>query len=393
MLQAKYEQVMGKKTLTPQPSRKTKLMFFVTEDWYFVSHRLALAKAAIAAGFDVALITRTGSHEKEIRDAGIRLYPFEIDRSGLNPLREITTLHKLYRIYKIEKPDIVHHVALKPVIYGSLIAKLVQTKGVVNALTGLGSVFSSNAPLSRLLRPLVLGMFKVALSGKNQRLILQNHDDADLFAKKKIVEPGLIRLIRGSGVNTGAFCAIDEPPSLPPLVVLPARMLRDKGICEFVEAARMLHKKNVKARFVLVGKPDKQNPSSISPEQLAKWHEEKVVEYWGWHADMAAIFQDAHIACLPSYREGLPKSLLEAAACERPIVATDVPGCREIVIDGKNGWLVPKGDAAALAAALEDAITNPDKRKAYGKAGRELVLSSMSEEKVISETLSVYREL
>ncbi len=373
--------------------RKPKLMFFVTEDWYFVSHRLPLAQTALAAGYDVSLVTRVGDDADTIRDSGIRLYPLDIHRSGGNPFRETRTFLELKRIYAHEKPDIVHHVAMKPVVYGSLAARMVGVKGVVNALAGMGFVFSSSSRKARWLKPLVRRVLKYAVSPYNARLILQNTDDVRMFGEEGLIDPALIRLIRGSGVDPSSYPAVPENNAGLPLVVLPARLLRDKGVLEFVDAARILRQRGVAARFALVGEPDPLNPASFNEEDILSWQEEGLVECWGWRDDVAAVFAQANIVCLPSYREGLPKALLEAAASGRAIVATDVPGCREIVRDGVNGWLVPPRDPAALAAALHEAIRRPDLRSLYGRKARAVVEREFSLELVGAETLGIYAEL
>ena len=363
-----------------------KLLFFVTEDWYFCSHRLALAVAAREAGFGVVVVTRVREHGEVIRRAGLDLIPFEISRRGLNPFRELGALTRLTDLYRREKPDLVHHVAMKPVLYGTLAARLAGVPHIVNALAGMGWLFTSASLMARFIKPLVALTFRFLL--RQTSVIVQNPDDAALMAG---IGLGRTRLIRGSGVDAKAFRPGIEPNGTP-LVVLPARMLWDKGVGEFVEAARQLKARGVVACFALVGEPDPENPASVSKAQLAAWHAETVVEWWGQRANMPQILAQAHVVCLPSYREGLPKALLEAAACGRPIVTTNVPGCREIVRDGDNGLLVPVCDAPALAEALARLIADPDMRRRMGERGRALVVGEFSQERVIAETLAVYRE-
>ncbi len=266
----------------------------------------------------------------------------------------------------------MHHVALKPVIYGSIAARQTHVKGTVNALMGLGWIFSSDSRKARALRPLVRTALRYALTGQGKRVIVQNKDDAELLVTQGLAPADAIRLIRGSGVDPAKYPAADPPPGVP-LVVLPARMLADKGVVEFMQAAAMLKSERVVARFALVGQPDPVNPAAIAPELIERFVREGHVEHWGWREDMTRVFFESSLVCLPSYREGLPKALLEAAASARAIVATDVPGCREIVRPGENGWLVPPRNAAALAAALKEAIARPDLRARYGAAGRRLV--------------------
>lgn len=369
-----------------------KLLYLVTEDWYFVSHRLALAKAAREAGYDVCVATRVTRHGDVILQAGLRLLPVDFSRSGLHPLRELGLIKALVDLYRREQPDLVHHVAMKPVIYGSLAARLAGVRSVVNALTGLGYVFTSDERKARMMRPAVQRALKSALSGNKSRIILQNQDDASLLASAHLARAAYIRLIRGSGVDPAEFATV-LPPDDPPLVLLPARLLRDKGVGEFVAAARMLKAKGIKARFVIAGEPDPLNPASFTAADVARWSADAVVECWGWREDIAAVLAHSSLVCLPSYREGLPKALLEAAAASRAIVATDVPGCREIVIPGRNGWLVPARDAPALAIALEEAIADPSRCARYGAVGRQMVEQLFSSRIIIRQTLDVYNEL
>ena len=366
-----------------------KVLFVVTEDWYFVSHRLALAVAAQDAGFEVVVATRVGRHGEAIRAAGIRLVPFGLARSYGNPVREILALVRLYRR---ERPDIVHHVALKPIMYGALAARLARVPAQVNAVVGLGWLFTSAKGVMRLIRPAARWTLASLLRTRASLTIVQNPDDRALLIRSHLPE-SRIRLIRGAGVDTTVFAPAPEPAG-PVCIVLAARMLWDKGVGEFVEAARLIRQAGVQARFVLVGDPDPDNPASVPEATLRGWHGQDGVEWWGRRDDMPSVYQAAHIACLPSYyREGLPKVLLEAAACGRPLVTTDAPGCREVVQDGDNGILVTPRDAQSLARAMRKLIEDEKLRHAMGKRGREIMLKDFSSEQVVRETLAIYREL
>jgi glycosyltransferase involved in cell wall biosynthesis len=367
---------------------RQKLLFVVTEDWYFVSHRLPLAVAAREAGYDVAVATRAREHVEMIQKAGIRVISFELSRRVGNPLLELMGLFFLYRR---ERPDIVHHVALKPVFLGALAGRLAGFPAQVNAVAGLGWLFISRSRTARYMSPLIRWVLVHLLKDPRSRVIVQNPDDAELLKKAGVSETNL-RMIRGAGVDSSAFSPSPDPQE-PICVVLAARILWDKGVGEFVEAARQLKRDGVTARFILVGDPDPDNPAAVPEATLFAWQNEKVVECWGHRDDMAAVFHAAHVVCLPSYREGLPKVLLEAAACARPIVTTDVPGCREVVRKGENGLLVPARDAQALSDALLCLIKNPELRFQMGQRGREIVLKEFSSEKVIAQTLDLYKEL
>jgi len=371
---------------------RPKLLYFITEDWYFCSHRLPLALAAQGAGYDVAVVTNVNEHGEAIRQAGIRLIPLNLSRRGMNPLSELAMLVRLIVLYRKEEPDLVHHVAMKPVIYGSLAARLSGVPRVVNALAGLGYVFTSDQLTASLLRPVIGSAFKRLLNSRSTCLILQNNDDRAMFIRRRFINDARIRLIRGSGVDTAVFSPTPEPPGIP-VVMLSSRMLWDKGIKEFVEAARQLKARGAEARFVLVGDTDTHNPTAISNEQLIAWHTEGVIEWWGLRDDMPAVLAQANIVCLPSYREGLPKVLLEAASCGRPIVTTDTPGCREVVRNGENGLLIPVRSTLELADAIQNLIANPELRQKMGLRGREIVMSEFAVEKVVSETMAVYEEL
>jgi glycosyltransferase involved in cell wall biosynthesis len=372
--------------------RKPKLLFVVTEDWYFCSHRLPLAIGSIKAGFDVAIATRIAHHRDVIQQAGVEIYPWNVSRGSTNVFTELKALFRLLKIYREVRPDLVHQVALKPVLYGSFIAKLIGPKKVINALGGMGFVFNDGRQNTRRLRSVILTGLKWLLSGKDRVLILQNPEDCALMVKEAGIDAESIRLIRGAGVNTRQFNVSPEPDGTP-IIILPARMLWDKGIGEYVEAAKILKAEGVAARFILVGGIDECNPAAISPDQLHAWTDTGYVEWFGQRDDMPEVFRQANVVCLPSYREGLPKALLEAAACGRAIVASDVPGCREIVKNGENGILVPARDPLTLATALKKLISSPDLRRQMGLNGREMVVEAFSEEAVVNGTLDIYKEL
>jgi glycosyltransferase involved in cell wall biosynthesis len=368
------------------------LLFLITEDWFFCSHFLDRAIAARAAGFEVIVVAREREQGGRIREHGLKLIPLEWARAGMNPWQELRTLAALLRIYRRERPDIIHHIAVKPILYGSLAAKLAGIPAIVNAPVGMGYVFSSTQWRARLLRPLMLAAYRLLMGPRNSLAIFENPDDRQYFVSQGLAAWRQTRLIRGAGVDMQLFAPTAEAAG-PPLVLLAARLLWDKGAGEFVEAARLLRADGVKARFALAGAPDTMNPAAVSQEQVELWREEGIVECWGHRQDMPEVWSQAHIACLPSYREGLPKALIEAAAAGKPIVASDVPGCREIVRDGENGLLVPAKSATALAEALRKLLDDPPLRRRMGQCGRALAVAEFSKEKVNAETLAVYREL
>lgn len=364
-----------------------KLLFVVTEDWYFVSHRLALAVEARRAGFDVAVATRFGNHRRVVEDAGLRAIPFQMNRRGLNPVALMREAFVLAEIYRTERPDVVHHVALRPVVVGGLAARMVGISRVVSAVTGMGFLFTDGGGRLPWIRKTVQRVLPWLLS--RGLTIVQNNDDARQLAGFGLPS-GHLRLIPGAGVDTGRF-APGATMGPVPVVMMASRLLWDKGVGEFVDAARLLRGRV--ARFVLVGAIDADNPASISDTDLKKWVAEGVVEWWGHCEDMAVTLTQADMVCLPSYREGLPKSLLEAMACGKSCIATDVPGCRDAVRHEDNGLLVPIKDAAALAEVISRLLDHPEERQKMGVRGRERVIREFSQEHVIEATLAVYREV
>lgn len=374
-------------------THKQKLLYVVNEVDFFLSHRLPVARAAEKAGYEVHVAAPEKSDAKQrIGQLGFSFHPVSLTRKGIHPLQELNGFLKLLGLYKRLRPDMVHHVTIKPVLYGGIAARMARIPAMVSAIPGLGYVFNAQGLKASFLRGAVKLLYRLAVGHPNSRVIFQNPDDANKFLEEGIVNPGQVILIRGSGVDTDEFAPTPEPQGIP-VVLLASRMLWDKGVGEFVAAARLLKGEGVEARFVLVGDADEGNPTAIAPATLRDWHGEGCIEWWGHKNHMAHVHAASNIACLPSYSEGVPKVLIEAASCGRAIVTTDVPGCREIVHDGENGLLVPPMNVAALAGALRKLIENPSLRRQMGVRGRELVVAGFSVGKVVAETLEVYEEL
>ena len=372
---------------------RPKILFVVAEDWYFWSHRRPIAAAALQNGYDVFVATRVGDCGEKIVEAGFRLIPLRLDRSSYSLFHELGTISELRRIYRQEKPDIIHHIALKPILYGSMAALGSERAHVINAFAGLGYLVSSPSFKARALKQVLWKMFRFLLNRPNSYLLLQNREDRDLLVAEVGVRPEKTAIIRGSGVGVNEFQATAETPGVP-LVLLSSRMLWIKGISDFVEAAKLLRARGVPARFVLAGDTDPGSPGAIPREKLQEWQESGPVEWWGHQHSMSRMLQQAAIVCLPSHGgEGVPKALIEAAASERAIVATDVPGCRDIVRHGTNGLLVPPRDPAALADAILRLLNDAALRAEMGRRGREIVVNEFSEEKVVQQTLALYRQL
>ncbi len=366
------------------------LLFVVTEDWYFCSHRLALARAARAAGWRVVVATRVNRHADDILDAGLELRPLSMRRRGMSPTGELRTLLELAALYRRERPTVVHHVALKPVLYGSLAAFVAGVPAVVNAIAGLGFVFASRSFKARALRPLVRAGYRLAFAGRGTRVVVQNEED-EATVRKLGVNSERIALIRGSGVDLDRFAPGPEPDG-PVVVTMVSRMLRDKGVFELVEAARRLSRSHPSLRVQLVGPPDPENPASIDTETLEALSREGIIEWCPGTNDVPRVWAHSHVAVLPSYREGLPKALLEAAACGRPMVSTDVPGCRDVVRHERTGLLVPPRDAPALACAIARLADDPDLRARLGRGAREHV-RDFAEALIVGQTLELYSQL
>lgn len=367
------------------------ILFLVTEDWYFCSHRLPIARAARDMGAKVVVATRVNKHGDIITKEGFDLYPINFDRSGLNPVKDFKTLRQIIKCYRKIKPDLVHHVAMKPTLYGSMAAIWAKVPATVNAMAGLGFMFISNSAAAKILRPLIKLAFRLLNNRKSSCIILQNRDDGDVFINDIGVRAHHVKIIRGSGIDINAYGVTPEPKG-PIIATCVSRMLWDKGIGELVEAAKILKARNIDLKVRLVG-PTDDNPASIPQSTLDAWRAEGVVEIVGPTSDIAKIYTDCHMAVLPSYREGLPKSLLEAAACGRAIVATNVEGCREICRDGHTGILVPSKSIVPLADALQKLAENKTLRNQMAANARQAAENDFAEGIIAKQTTGLYLEM
>ncbi len=364
--------------------------FLITESSYFLSHRRPLADACVGAGWRTTLVTNLAERDRA-RLADLRVIPFDMQRASHHPLREMRTLLRLVSLLRRERPRLLHAVGLKPVLYGSFAARVLGLDAVCT-LAGLGYLFTSGSLRVRLLRRAVVLWLRLMFRCRRTRVILQNDDDSEKLVAHGIVRPGQVTMVRGSGVDLVRFQPSPEPDGIPVFAVV-ARMLADKGIREVVLAARLLRWRGIACRVRLIGDPDEHNPSSLSRRQLAAWAEEGVVEWPGYQADIAEVWRQAHVCVLPSYREGLPKTLLEAGACGRPIITTDVPGCRSVVTDGAEGLLVPARDWRPLAEAMERLALAPDLRARMGRAARSRVEAEFGQDAIVGRTMDLFREI
>ena len=377
-----------------------RLLFVVNEAYFFVSHRLPIARAAREAGFEVHLATPTDNvwapadYDSQLLSAeGIVFHPIPLERRGRNPWADLRTFLAIWRLFRRLRPDVVHLVTIKPVLYGGIAARLAGVRAMVSAVSGLGQVFTAQGARAGFLCWLICRLYAVATASPNGRVIVQNSEDADRLKSLGAVAPDRLALVRGSGADLDAFSPCPEADG-PPVVLFASRFLWEKGVGEFVEAARRLKQQGVSARFVIVGNTTTVIASAVPEAQLRAWVEEGSVEWWGRRTDMPVVLAASHIVCLPSrYGEGVPKILIEAAAAGRPIVTTDIAGCREIVHDGENGILVPPDDDAALSDALARLLTDSALRHAMGRRGREIACDGFGEATVVERTLSLYDQL
>lgn len=373
-----------------------KLVLFANTDWYLWNFRRSLALALRDAEHDVLLLSPDGPYGEKLRGLGLRWQALPMDRRSLDPLREARLLLHLVRLLRRERPDLVHGFTIKPAVYGSMAARLAGVPARVNAVAGMGYVFTSDALMARLLRPVVRALLRLSLGGHGARLVLQNPDDVAWFTRAGLVEPRSIRLIPGSGVDCQRFArepGADGGQGRPVRVLLPARLLWDKGLAEYAQAARLLRGCGAPVELLLAGDPDPGNPAAVPEATVRGWAEEGILQWLGHVDDMPALFRGVDIVALPSYREGLPKGLIEAAASGCALVATDVPGCREVVTDGVDGLLVPARNAAELADAIARLAGDPVLRARLGGAARGKALERFDERIIVRSTLDVYREL
>lgn len=374
----------------PAGAAAPRALFVYNDLPFFLSYRVAVARALQARGYDIRVATPPGDGAERLTALGFAHHPFPLSRRGARPRRELASVLALRRLYGEVRPALIEQATIKPVIYGSLALRTLGGPPVVNYMTGLGYVFVATGAKGRAARRAVTAAYRVALRLPRMRVIFENPDNRDAFVGGGLVDAGDAVCIRGGGVDMTRFVVAPEPPGAP-VVTLPTRMLWHKGVGDFVQAARELRAGGVRARFVLAGDTDAGNPSAVPRAQLEAWHAEGAVEWWGHRADMPAVYAQSSVICLPSaYGEGVPRVLIEGAASGRALVATDTPGCREIVRDGTNGLLVAPRSSASLSAALAALVSDAGRRRAMGAAGRQIAVDEFSIERVIAETLRVY---
>lgn len=381
-----------------------KILFVVNDDWFFLSHRLPIALKAQKEGYEVHVATGPYVGESKLTSLGFKHHVYSIARAKINPLQDLMTICSLSKLYKNITPDIIHHITIKPVIFGCIAARLANAKSVVNAISGLGVIFIAQGLKAKIKRFLVAKLYRFALGHKNSITIVQNKDDkATIQTLAKLSDDQMV-LIKGSGVDLTKFIytpllnnkvmlngELSESENSCKVVLL-ARMLKDKGVEEFYQAAKQLKEYYPQTKFILAGDTH-ENPASLGKDKLQAWNDEGIVHWIGHIENTVELIQQVDIVVLPSYREGLPKVLLESQAIGRPIVTTDVPGCRDAIVNQETGILVPVKDAISLAEAISDLINDFDKRKNMGRKGRQLVEKEFSIDLVVSQHMTIYNNL
>lgn len=369
-----------------------KYLFVVNNADYFVSHRLPLGVELKRLGHKVGVVG-PGESPEILKELGIDFYPVAISRKGKSFFEELKTIYQLYRLFKHTKPDVVHLVTIKPYLYGGIAARLAHVPAVVSAVAGLGILFSQSTFKSKLLRTLLYPFYRISFGHSNQKVIFQNSNDLDELVNWGVLSNEKAIIIRGAGVELKDYNFFDEPNDVP-IVTFAARLLKDKGVIEFVEASKILKERGIKARFWLIGDVDQGNKNTVVQQELDDWEKEGLVECFGYRTDIPDLFSQSNIISLPSYYgEGLPKVLIEAAACGRAVVTTDWPGCRDAIIPYETGLLVPIKNSEALADAFEKLIKDNNLRQNLGKAGRKLAEETFVIEKVVAQHMDIYQGL
>lgn len=371
------------------------LLYFVNVDWFFISHRLPIALKALEKGFRVVIACRFSKHREQLESMGFETYEIPFSRSGVGFLSEIKTLIRVRQVIKITDPDIIHAITIKPVLYSGLMRKtFIKKIAMVSAISGLGYVFTSPTLRAKLIRLTVSMLYKLSLSGNGKIVIFQNTSDENILSNMVGLTHDEKVLIKGSGADLNIYNFKPEMNGHSVKISMACRLLKDKGVYEYIDAARIVKEKYPQADFLLIGTPDVENPNSVKIHEVEQWANDGVVEYLGHRKDIADIFCKSNIVCLPSfYGEGVPKVLIEAAACGRAIVTTNNPGCKDAVIDGKTGICVPIKDSQALANAIVTLIEQPELRHKMGIAARKFAEQEFDINSVVDKHMNIYFQL
>jgi len=371
--------------------KNKKILFVANSDWYLFNFRFSLANYLRNNGFEVVFVAPKGPYVSEIKENGYQFIEWNVGRRTIAPINELISLFQLYKIYKQEKADLIHHFTVKPVLYGSIVGRLLKFPVIINSITGLGYIFLETGWKGKFLRSILIPLYRFAFLNKKLHLIFENQSDQFLFIGKKLITELQSEVIQGVGVDSDYYRPTEKQKNEKPVILFPARMLYDKGLGVLADAAKIL-KRSFNLRIILVGEIDTGNPSTVDEATIKNWENEGLVEWWGFQKDMLPIYHQSDVVTLPSFGEGLPTVLIEAASCECPIVTTDVAGCRDVVENMVNGIIVPPNQAAPLADAIAYLITSHEECTRMGKAGRKIVLEKFTSARVNEATLSVYKK-
>ena len=382
--------------LSPDPMPPSKVLLVANTSWYLYNFRLPLLQDLRAAGYEVAAVAPHDSYTPLLEQEGFTVHPWLLARRSINPLRELKAIVDLWRVYRREQPALVHHFTIKACLYGTLAAKGARVYRVVNAVTGLGHVFLGTRKRTRLLRRALRPLYRAVFSARRGTVVFQNADDQERLIALGITDGERARLIRGSGVDIERFQPADDSAGRfhePLQLLFPSRLLREKGIQDVLQACQALWADGLALELLVAGDLDDGNRSSLLPDELSALRSDPRIRFLGHVHDMGAVYAGADIVVLPSWREGLSRSLIEASAMELPIITTDVPGCRDVVDHGRTGLLVPLHDSRAIALAITLLRDNPDVARRFGKAARQKVINEFQVSLVNENTLDQYQRL
>lgn len=371
-----------------------KLLILTTQDRFFLSHVLERALYIKNKGWEIVVATEKTSDDyfKRIQRFGFRVYDTQIKRKSINPFSQLKDIITLSNIYKCEKPDVCWHLGAKYIFWGTLVTRLfIPYSKIINSPIGLGFIYTSKSFKARLLRPLVTLLYKMLLNPKNSFVIIENNDDIELFIRINALEKASVALIPGAGIDTRVFIPSQEKEKICQVVML-SRLIIEKGVYEYIRAAKILHEEKVPVQMILVGEPDYGSPSSVTKSEYEMLQQSDFIKCLGYSENVLDILQSSHVCCLPSYREGLPRALIEATSCGLPVITTDAVGCRDIVLN-ENGLLIKVGDVNGLCQAIKFMVENPDKRKKMGINSRRLAVSRFDSKKNCDQTYKVVENL
>ncbi|WP_180168107.1 glycosyltransferase family 4 protein [Acinetobacter sp. YH12035] len=369
-----------------------RIVYIVNVDWFFISHRLSIALEALKQGHEVHIFAKDTGKMTYLESLGLSIHSINLERGSINPFQTIKLLRDLKNKLKTVQPDVVHLVTIKPVLIGGLAAILAKVPSIVYAISGLGFIFTNTMLKAKILRLGIIPLYRLALSAKNKKVIVQNLDDLRTLRQYVSIPESQTVLIPGSGVDLKQF-DFQPLPLKNKIVLMACRLLADKGVYEFHKSVLLLKEKYPNVRFVLVGGIDSDNPASLTEQELNEWVQKGDLEWWGHQSNMPEVISQATVVVLPSYREGMPKVLLEAQALGRPIVTTDVPGCREAIENNKTGFLVTVRDEQSLANAIEKLITNDNLCLEFSHNARVLAEQKFDIEQVVKAHMNIYENL